>query len=87
MIVSKKQNLICFALAIVTSGKSDFRKGMAKYLMDWIENMLSRGNKEMVVTYDTWLDYNHPKLGISNRVHGRVQWIDWMINELNKELK
>lgn len=88
LIKSEGASVICFAIDYVIAGKSQESISHADELGAWIGNMLGDS-----AYYSQWLRLHHPAFvdalpvinGIKDFRPGRLQWIDWMISELEKE--
>lgn len=91
------EEYICYAICRAVDNKypdiskKEFASLCAKEsdLRRWVYSMLEGHD-----TYETWLLDNHPSFHIAIRDfsgmenilrEGRLQWLDWMINECEKE--
>lgn len=76
---------ICFA---ITHSRTKCENTKVKrYLIKWVGTMLGSCG-----TYWEWLQRNHPSVltGIEyfhELKPGRLQWLDWMINQLETEIE
>lgn len=82
-IAGRRSNMICFALDRVRIGTVEQKTSLKR----WIEKML-----DGYLTYGAWLHAHHrefsaPLMGKGNtgRLPGRLAWLDWMIEQCEKE--
>lgn len=78
-------NHICSA--ILNSDAKSANKRTKEYLMEWVRTMLTPTS-----TYLMWLACNHPSYlkefnSFADVNPGRLQWLDWMINQLETEIQ
>lgn len=96
MIVFGQEHYICYAIErIGYADKSTKSKGeMSDYLTDWIQHQLGNMNvtlegwlvtKKYVKHYRVFL--SRPPIKDTKLINTRCNWIDWMVKQLQKELK
>lgn len=85
LIKSDQKYLICYA--IDRAECETVGNGQSHYLKEWIQSMLGTN-----YTYSEWVRRTHPHLfeGLTTEQimkktkEGRLAWIDWMIQEVQK---
>jgi len=86
-IADGRENYICHA---IDASEKNGTLSAARYLRRWIDSMLGR----QYFSYGSWLLAHHPEIyvaalrrsdGNKDLAAGRLQWIDWMISELERE--
>lgn len=84
-VATEERNLICLALDLAEH--HTVGNGQSYYLKAWIHGMLGSCD-----TYLEWIKVYHPKLfdavpfdeRVKKAKEGRLAWIDWMIQEVQK---
>ena len=78
LIKSPELQFIEYAIDDVINGSDDQKQ----YLISWIDNMLDEYN-----SLESWISDNHPSFHRSqeNIQALRLKWLDWMIQECEKD--
>lgn len=90
-IADGSESFVCYAISRESLWhESSFKRADAGYeLRLWVQDMLGK-----LSTYDGWLSFHHQDFfrsiptrddGSKDLRPGRLQWIDWMISELERE--
>jgi hypothetical protein len=85
-IAKKTQDKLCVSMySLVRMDRKNFR--LACYLQNWVMSMLQNVKPWHSYTLEQWYQAAHQKkLGTKQARTIRLQWIDWMIEEIRKEL-
>lgn len=70
-ILTKKNLFVCHAIDGCRVGTQEQKDR----LYEWIDKMLGF----YTATYEGWIRRHHPKLELRDTREGRLQWLDWMI--------